>query len=459
MGTIFHVRVDGSDADCSGTADAPATKQNVPKCAWQTPQKAWDSGALAATGPTTILIHGGTYSAGGRDCPRGAKSPLKTVLCADADGNASSTKSFDPGVEVRAADGETVVLDGGGTINTGIAVWNVSHVAVSRLRFRNFTAGSTSSWPMGGAAIDVATSSGKERADFLTFEGLDVRGNPACRATGDSAAVTLGWSSGVHHVILRSSYVESDCPYGLALGSSSSVAPISSSLIEGNTVRKTRPIRMLLLRSRHADDVTVRNNYFAAVDGNSGDEGLQIRDNRRWSVTGNVLEHVSGYVIDVFDEGGDGDNVEEHVVENNTLIGASKTSGICFYTLGRGGCDGCSIANNIMEECHTGIRLEGDGSGVGSADGRVANTTVSHTLFHDVTIPIADNGTGGYSIDVGHDRTGDPNFTDDQSQKPKPFFIPRPPSPAIDSGDDSRCAWQPSDGRCDMGAFEAGEAN
>ena len=59
--TLYHVRTDGSDAGCTGKADAPYPGSGAKQpCAFATPQKAADS--MSDTAGDDIIIHAGIYT-------------------------------------------------------------------------------------------------------------------------------------------------------------------------------------------------------------------------------------------------------------------------------------------------------------------------------------------------------------------------------------------------------------
>jgi len=226
------------------------------------------------------------------------------------------------------------------------------------------------------------------------------------------------WTSGAHNLKITNSRVLSQCPYGFGIGTSSSSEFTANDTVTGNELVKSKAIHWLGIRSRHTDFVTVDSNHIyraANVAANSGDSAMQVRDETHWTITNNQLMG-SGYVVHLFDEGGDGNNDEQHTIRGNTLDCAGSDIGLYFL-----GTNNSVADHNTINNCGRAVYMWGDGSG----------TKISFTTFNNDKTPLYVNSPtsppSGYSIDTSHDVV---NGTAPPSPQPSPSAQPSPPAPS-----------------------------
>jgi hypothetical protein len=449
--TYYHVRADGSDSTCDGTENYDAT--NTPHCAFATPQKAWDT--LLASGNTSaeaVQIHRGTYSVAGRICPRGALLGVTALLCMDAGALKTAQKVFSTQAIVEGAPNESVTFEGGGSIATGIIVYNVSNVLIRKIAFHDFTGESTVEFSENGAAINISTNTGKSANDIV-IDGISSTGHTSCPIGGSTplesnADIVLSQTATSLRNVLKNSYVETWCDQGLYIGRGCCSSTSFNHKVLNNTfIKKATAGRQLIIRGHNSENVEINGNYILVdSSGHGEDQGMEIRNSLNWTVTNNVVQMPKGYLINSFDNESS-DVIEHHEFTNNTLDGLGGIGNIGFYTLGNPGCDECIVRNNIFMNIGVGIRLQGDG-GLGGT-----NTTVGYSLFYNNGTNLVNNTTGGYDIDTRHDRSGNPHFMA-SGNKPSPYFIPMPTSPAIDTGETVSCAHRRYGDECEIGALE-----
>ena len=98
--TTYHVRTNGSDANCSGTVNAadPGTGTLPRACSFRTPQKGVDT----AAGGDTVLIHAGTYTSAGTTV-QGVSTMIGLNLRSDLDSEANRLTIRKAGTRIMAS--------------------------------------------------------------------------------------------------------------------------------------------------------------------------------------------------------------------------------------------------------------------------------------------------------------------------------------------------------------------
>lgn len=152
----YHVRTDGSDTACNGSADAPAS--SAPACAFRTIQKA----ANTATAGKTVAVHSGTYA--------------ETVTFG-ASGTASAPIVFVGDAVVRGnvhVNGDYVVVDGLTVSPPSAGGWSAVEVAGNHDTLRNcLVTNYGASAGDQATAITLDSDSAYNVVDHCTIKDLD----------------------------------------------------------------------------------------------------------------------------------------------------------------------------------------------------------------------------------------------------------------------------------------------
>jgi hypothetical protein len=139
----WHVRTDGNDSTCNGKADAadPGSGAIPRACAFVTPQRAVDVAGQA----DTILIHHGTYTAGG-DIVSGRATVVSLFERTEFDSEGHR-------LVIRDAGDGPVIFDGQGTLDTAVIITNTCFVTIEGIEMTGFTADTgllTGTWGAAG---------------------------------------------------------------------------------------------------------------------------------------------------------------------------------------------------------------------------------------------------------------------------------------------------------------------
>jgi hypothetical protein len=429
----WHVRTNGSDANCSGLVDAadPGTGTLPRPCAFRSPQK----GADSAAGGDTVLIHAGTYTSAGTGI-QGVTTILGLNLRSDL-------TSEETRLTIRKAGDGDVTFDGGNLLTTGIVIWGTSYVTIQGIEIERFTANARPAFPYGAVGVNVA-STGTAASSHIVLEDLYIHDGTTTHATGQFSEIAM-WCTMCESNAILSTLIESVNPVGVALGTAAGGPVGQNGTFRGNTILHTRdgqPWQGLF--ALFANGWTVDGNYFEESSSpNGATDYLVVSNSHEWSIVNNVFYRPPRAAIQIVDEPGGADDVENHEINNNTIECVDNDLLSPPFGIRTQRCTSCEILNNIIASCGSAVRIVGDNQ----------NTVMG---FNDLFANSSNynvNELGFGHVLVGHDIFDDPLFTR-IFPRPDPYFRLQAASPAIDAGDDDHCAGVPDAGGCDIGAFQ-----
>lgn len=427
---VLHVRVDGSDAACSGLVDAPDPGSGtMPRdCAFQTPQKGVD-----AAGPgDTVLLHAGTYTDSGTSI-----FGIKVIIGINLRGEFDSEPHR---LTIASAGDGEVVFDGAGELDTGVVVWGTSYVTLQGISFRRFTAVKNLFQPIGlafwgnfsAAAVNVGAPGPQSPSNHLILRSLDIDDSVFDGAYIFAAEIAM-WCASCTDNAIESSRITSFEWIGIAVGGGGGD---QRGVIANNTIARSRGRYGIF--SERTGGWTVQGNYFddAAVPKRTVVYDVELIGGFGWTIAGNIFHHPVTQAITI-GRFMDSDPPGANLVLNNTID--CSGDGIAV----RSSCTACQIRNNIVRNCATAVYLQGDNTGTQLG----FNDLFGNGVDYDST---TESGTG-FTL-VGSDVQADPLFRKDMPQ-PDPYYRLRLSSPAIGAGDAAHCGVV-GDAACDIGALQ-----
>ncbi|MEK7583658.1 MAG: DNRLRE domain-containing protein, partial [Patescibacteria group bacterium] len=427
--TTYHVRTDGSDTACNGGTNAASS--SAPNCAFRMIQK----GINTMSAGNTVLVHAGTYGGPGTTFSSDNLNVLGLI-------NGKSGGSASNRYTIASAPGETVLLDGNasGTLDTAFFIYNTTNVTIEGFQITDFTGRVRGTLHIEGNSNDI-----------------EIQNNTFSNSTDSAGEVHMnGWAM----MKIRSNVITTNAAIAIFSSGPSGGVAATNSEVSNNTILQTKDannaqgnLRSLFIVRNSG--VKILNNYIASIDAAKDPDStsMYIRDNTDVQVKGNV---VSGYLQEIIFQdsgpadgvtGNDGQNQEEkHIIVNNVFDGTGVPGDQVTSMFGsEKSCDGCVFANNILMNFDTGWRVDNN-----APSAFPSSTLITKNVYYNVTrhFLLASDIT-----EIGNITSTSLPVTANGS-KPTPYFSLASGSLAINSGDNTYCAWTPSDGQCDIGAYE-----
>lgn len=422
FGATYHVRTDGSDANCNGTVNVADSAGVRPNCAEATIQ----AGVTDWSGSgNTTLVHVGTYNTNCHSVIGGDRTAQVLISTAGTSGAYNVLKTANDG---------TVTVDG--PCHYGIYI-NAQFVQIGSLTpgegftfGRLFTLASSSGVWHGVVAFFQPNG----RVYGNTFLGttainengtIDTNGEILFHTGGidvENNNITL---AGVGTAIQFSTTADcgTDCDGTISCNGPGTIT--GNTVIWDGTVNNQRHTGVF---AHGSHDIVVERNYFQvgtssapALGGSFG--VIYNRANCRWTVRNNYIQ-AWGSTIDCYyhQEGLSGNTAHDrHIVTNNTCYGSMPAGNPAWLFKD---CQNCEFTNNITIGASSGSIGEGVQMQNTSCDPNMATSIMSHNDYSNVTTRYVNTcitACSGSPISCPNDSTASPSLNL-SGAKPVPFF-------------------------------------